>query len=267
MTWKIRQASDRSGAIGAHYAGSGPVLVLVHGVGLRSDAWLPAGAHLTSEFEVHAVDMPGHGLSPLGSAEQLSDYVSRLAKYIAGLGDHVFIAGHSMGAMIALALATDDAPRVAGVAAVNAIYRRTAKAAAAVQSRAKALDPQQVSDPNPTLDRWFGPAPKDNLRLARQACDTWLRTVDPAGYKAAYTVFAQADGPSDEDLHGLACPALFLTGADDPNSTPKMAAAMAERAPLGRAHTIAGAAHMLPLTHPSQTADLIRQTFRQKGET
>lgn len=73
--------------------------------------------------------------------------------------------------------------------------------------------------------------------------------MSPAGYKMAYDVFAGEAGASAQALSGLACPALFMTGCDEPNSTPDMSRAMAELVPQGRAQVIEHAAHMMPMTH------------------
>ena len=46
---------------------------------------------------------------------------------------------------------------------------------------------------------------------------------------------------------GLACPALFMTGGDEPNSTPEMSeGGWHGIAPHGRAVIVEGAAHMMP---------------------
>ena len=71
-------------------------------------------------------------------------------------------------------------------------------------------------------------------------------------YKAAYTTFAESDGPTKEQLARIDSPALFVTGADEPNSTPQMSRAMAELAPNGQAKVLLNAAHMMPMTHAEE---------------
>lgn len=243
MTWTTRPRSE-FGPLAAIRAGAGPRLVLLHGVGLRAEAWNAQMDALSPRFEVIAPDLPGHGSSArIEGQASLGAYVDRVAGALAG---PFLIVGHSMGAMIALELAALYPDMVRGVAALNAIFRRTPAAAGAVQRRAAALDGMRAPDPSATLARWFGAAPSAEAA----ACREWLSAVDPAGYKAAYTVFANEDGPSDAGLAGLAAPALFLTGSEEPNSTPAMSAAMAARAPGGRSIIIDGAAHMAPMTHP-----------------
>lgn len=47
-------------------AGSGPELLMVHGLGASAALWAPLLAELEG-FMVHAVDLPGHGLTPRSS--------------------------------------------------------------------------------------------------------------------------------------------------------------------------------------------------------
>ena len=261
MMSTILPASDRNGQIAARCVGCGPPLVLIHGVGLQAQAWDEMTSDLCAAFTVYAIDMPGHGHSPLDGAATLDDFVARVDDFVTALGSPVRVAGHSMGAMIALEIAARHPDKVLGVAALNGIYRRSPEAAAAVQARAAALPDAGVSDPTDTLTRWFGDAPQGTAARARDACHDWLTQVNPAGYKAAYTVFAHADGPSDAALRNLVCPGVFLTGAGDPNSTPTMSSAMAKLAPKGRAVILDGAAHMLPMTHAKEAAETLIAVF------
>ena len=244
-SWDDRPRT-RLGAHSAIVAGDGPTLLLLHGVGLRAEAWAPIIDHFAASRRVVAPDMAGHGNSAaLTEPATLAAFAKPLADLLTG---PTIIVGHSMGAMLALHLAQHDPAKVQAVAALNAIYQRSDTARAAVRQRAAGLDGRTTTDPGPTLNRWFGTA--DNG--ARQACDHWLRGVDPAAYKAAYTVFAHEDGPPPDALRRLPCPALFMTGADEPNSTPAMSRAMAALAPQGEALIVPGAAHMMPMTHPGQ---------------
>ncbi|MBE9637513.1 alpha/beta fold hydrolase [Salipiger mangrovisoli] len=253
MTWKTRPRSDLGGGLAGIVAGtSGPRVLLIHGVGLRAEAWGAQLAALAGNCRVTAVDMPGHGGSRGSGETTLRDFAARIAAALQGPS---LIAGHSMGAMIAAELARIAPDRVAGIGCLNAIYRRSPDARQAVADRAAQLDGRGTGDPEPTLTRWFGAAESP----ARAACRDWLTDVDPEGYRAAYRIFAAEDGPADDTLRGLACPALFMTGALEPNSTPAMSRAMADLAPKGRAVVQPEAAHMMPMTHADAvTAELTR---------
>lgn len=252
MTWTT-QPRSRLGQLAAIVKGAGPKVLLIHGVGLRAEAWTAQTDTLAQNFKVIAVDMPGHGESPrLPADPELADYSDAIAEI---LDESTVVIGHSFGAMIALNLAVRHPGRVRAVAALNAIYQRDDAARAAVTARAESLDGVTVADPTATLVRWFGSGPSEE----RDACYRWLREVNPGGYREAYRVFASQNGPSEQVLKTLECPALFLTGAEEPNSTPAMSRQMAELAPKGRAEILPGAAHMLPMTHAAQVNAILKQ--------
>lgn len=243
MIWTTRPRSDRAG-LAAIEAGVGARIVLLHGVGLRSEAWNRQIDALAARYHVTALDMPGHGDSAVRHGMTgVSDYADAVLETIDG---PALVIGHSMGAMIALDLAVRALERVRGVVALNAVFERSPEAARAVQARAAELDGVTVADPTGALNRWFG----TDDTPERAACHDWLCSVTQAGYKAAYTAFAHNPGPRRADLARLSCPALFMTGALEPNSTPAMSEAMAALAPKGRAIIVPGAAHMMPMTHP-----------------
>ena len=263
MIWTTRQRSEGPGHLTYLRQGSGTPLVLIHGVGLRAEAWAAMMPLLAERYTVYALDMPGHGDSPLNGAQTLDDFVVRVVEFITSLDGPVAIAGHSMGAMIALRIAERHAELITAFAALNPIYKRSDAAAKAVQSRAAALEVTNQPDPTATLQRWFGAAPQGEQELARDACGDWLRVVDRLGYQSAYRVFAQEDGPSETALSNFSMPALFMTGQHDANSTGEMSKKMAGIAPGGTAIVVQDAAHMMPMTHPNTVAEAMLETFRE----
>jgi pimeloyl-ACP methyl ester carboxylesterase len=89
--------------------GSGPPLVLVHGIGSRRGVWDPVVPALAREREVLAVDLPGFGASeplPAGTAPNVAALVDALVAWWAELGiDRPHVAGNSLGGGLALELA------------------------------------------------------------------------------------------------------------------------------------------------------------------
>jgi pimeloyl-ACP methyl ester carboxylesterase len=89
--------------------GSGPTLVLLHGLGSSREAWNPVVPALAEHFDVLAVDLPGFGDSAALS-EELDSTPTALAASLAGLLDDLGItaphlAGNSLGGWVALELA------------------------------------------------------------------------------------------------------------------------------------------------------------------
>ena len=245
----IRRRSKTPRGIAYLEAGQGEPLVLIHGVGMRLEAWEPQIAFLAQTHRVIAVDMPGHGESdPLPRGSLLADYVRWFGSFLDELGlVRVNVCGHSMGALIAGGSAATFGERIARVALINGVYRRSPEARAAVIARSREIENGQV-DLEAPLMRWFGEAETDGepYRLTRG----WLSEVDQEGYSTAYAAFAQGDEVYADAWPRIGCPALFLTGNEDPNSTPAMSKAMASAAPAGEAVIVAGR-HMVNLTAPT----------------
>ena len=251
--------------IAFHQTGMGLPLVLLHGVGLRAESWGKQLSALANDHTLFALDLPGHGHSASlnGKAPTIADFADRVRQLVDEVvGAPVLVAGHSLGALIALDFAARHADRCSGVAALAAVYERSPEARRAVKERAASLrDPAEQDIATAPLLRWFGKAPRGAAAEAASLCRSMLLQADRDGYAAGYEAFAKVDGPSPTQLGTLSRPALFLAGENDPNSTPLMSREMAQQAPAGRALMVAGARHMLQLTHPIVVNDVLRQFF------
>jgi pimeloyl-ACP methyl ester carboxylesterase len=88
-------------------AGTGPALLLLHGIGDSSEAWLPVLPQLARSYTVIAPDLLGHG----GSDKPRADY--SVAAYANGMRDllgvldvdQVTVVGHSLGGGVAMQFA------------------------------------------------------------------------------------------------------------------------------------------------------------------
>jgi pimeloyl-ACP methyl ester carboxylesterase len=101
--------------------GSGPPLVLLHGVGLSWQINRPVIGLLARDFDVIACDSPGFGDSPplpAGTPPAIPAYAERFARFFGELGiERPHVAGNSMGGAIGLELARRGA--VASVIAIS----------------------------------------------------------------------------------------------------------------------------------------------------
>ena len=258
----LRRSETRRGAAYVA-AGEGEPVVLLHGVGLRLEAWAPQIEALAATHRVIAVDLPGHGASsPIGNGAGLTAFVDWLVMALDDLGlDWANVAGHSMGALIAGGGAITAPQRVHRVALLSAVHRRDDVASAAVKARAAEIAAGNV-DPIAPLSRWFGDesAGSEPSRLVKE----WLAAVDLEAYATAYGAFAEGDVLFANRWPGVTCPALFLTGEHDPNSTPQMSLDLATAAPNGEACIIADHRHMVNMTAPDQVTAALRHWLTRK---
>jgi pimeloyl-ACP methyl ester carboxylesterase len=89
-------------------------IVLVHGVGGSHVTWLGVGHLLAHRYRVLAIDLPGHGLSPVAGRRVSAQANQRILwQFVAEVvGTPSVIVGHSMGALTALLEASDRADQV-----------------------------------------------------------------------------------------------------------------------------------------------------------
>jgi pimeloyl-ACP methyl ester carboxylesterase len=101
--------------------GSGPTLVLVHGLGGSLVNWEPVLELVGEERDVIAVDMPGFGGSdplPAGTRHTPVALGAAITAHLASLGIHrPHLAGNSLGAWVALEMAADG--NAASVCAIS----------------------------------------------------------------------------------------------------------------------------------------------------
>jgi pimeloyl-ACP methyl ester carboxylesterase len=111
-----------------YVGGEGPPLVLVHGLGGAAANWIEVVRALRGTFRVLVPDLPGHGgSSPLASATTLDPYADRLAQLAEHEGlERAGLAGHSLGALVALRLAVARPERVSALVLAGAAGIRSA---------------------------------------------------------------------------------------------------------------------------------------------
>lgn len=258
MTLTTLQRFKFSAQVSGYRGGAGPELVLIHGVGLCADSWRPMVPFLEKYFSLAILDLPGHGESPrFSKAPELNDYTNAVADVLSSMDGPSAVVGHSMGALISMDSAIYYPSLVSAIVPLNAVFRRSEAAKHSVAARADDIRKNGTSDPVATLIRWFGEKPIGMLKTANDQCRKWLTDVDPIGYSHAYSVFANEDGPGEAQLRSVSCPALFITGAEEPNSTPDMSRALADLVPLGSAIIVPEAKHMMPMTHPKIVSELL----------
>jgi pimeloyl-ACP methyl ester carboxylesterase len=91
--------------------GSGPPLLLVHGLGSCKEIWRPLLPALAREREVVAVDLPGFGASPPGP-RTVEGLAEALAAFAVELGlERPHVAGNSLGGGVALVMGAMGAAR------------------------------------------------------------------------------------------------------------------------------------------------------------
>jgi pimeloyl-ACP methyl ester carboxylesterase len=94
-------------------SGTGDPLVFLHGFGSDLSSWRPFIADVTLANPMIGLDLPAHGASPPLEQGDFDMIVARVADaLVAQHLDRVHLAGHSLGAAVAAAIAARSAPLV-----------------------------------------------------------------------------------------------------------------------------------------------------------
>lgn len=103
-------------ALHASVTGSGPPVVLLHGLfGMGSNLGAIA-RHLASSHQVHQLDLPNHGRSAWIDAPGIAALAAAVAVYLEGAGgEPAAVLGHSLGGKVAMELAMSRPELVSAV--------------------------------------------------------------------------------------------------------------------------------------------------------
>jgi 3-oxoadipate enol-lactonase len=248
--------------------GSGPDLVLIHGVGMDLGMWDLVAQALRRQHRVIRYDMQGHG----GSAKprgpyRLADFVAQLARLTDALDLGPFaLVGFSMGGLVAQGFALSHPERLAHLVLLNTVYARSRDERLAIAARVQDVRNGNIAPGvEAAIERWFTPPFRAKQADSVEAVRRHMLANDLDAYAAAYEVFATADAELVDAVARITCPTLVVTGADDRRSTTFMAEALAARIPYGRAEIIAGQRHMTPLEVPERLASMIAAFCREGG--
>lgn len=251
---------------GRRSPGSGPPIVLLHGLTASMDDWGPVADRLVDRGrEVLGIDLRGHGHSTLGRDRY---QVSLLARDLAMVLDtldvrNAVLVGHSMGGMVIQALAVNHAPvaaeRVSGLVLVSTAARLSSlrhRITTPIAAQLPIPVPELMADSSLVLGSValsaFGPDP--SLFMLRQAvasfarCPSATRQLATAGLNG----FDVADG-----LHTIAYPTLVIAGTRDLIVPLAESDEIARAIPGATLVPIADAGHLVIWERPDRLADLI----------
>jgi pimeloyl-ACP methyl ester carboxylesterase len=264
------------GRIAYDVTGSGPLVVLSHGIGDHRQVYRFLAPRLAQAgYRVATADLRGHGESSMGwksvtgkDAISRTDIAGHLLALIRHLGGPAVIAGHSISGGAATIAAAMEPELVSGIVEINP-FTRTQKTDLAGLLRIRRYRRGTVLMGGTVIFR--------SLRLWMRYLDAAYPTkpADYADYMAALRAKLTEPGrmaeflktvkttPADAEaqLPGIRCPALIIMGTEDPDfadpraESEAIAAAMPAR--LGTVATVGSAGHYPHAQCPDRVAVLV----------
>ena len=247
-------------AVDCAYAieGSGPPILLVHGVGGSRGVWAGVIERLKPEFTCISYDLRGHGDSPKPDRPfELDDLVADLERLRGRVGcERAHVIGHSLGGMVAPAYARRYPDRVMSVGLLSTVAGRSEEE----RTRTRAvMDAMAREGVGPALDillgRWFTDGFIATHREIVEHRKRQVREIDPNIYLNAFGIYAGTE--MLPWLSEVTAPALVLTGDQDLGCSPRHNKIIAERMPNARLVIIENLQHSILLEAPDRVAQAV----------
>jgi len=235
----------------------------------HSGAWAPLMAELGGQVTMTAFDLPGHGRSGAwqpglwGGADYIGAARGAALDLLRQAEGPVDVIGHSFGALVALAGALEEPGLVRTLTLIEpvlfaalkdgphwpAYLAESAPFRAAMLAGNPALAAELFVGLWGSGQPWQGVDPRQRGNFIQRI--GLLADIAPANEGDSAGLLRPGR------LESLAMPVLLIRGARSPASIPAVMEVLAGRIPGAQLEVVAGAGHMLPLTHPGEVAALI----------
>lgn len=222
-----------------------PPLLYLHGTFL-GNLWLDAHQRLAERFHVYAPDMPGFGLTARPDwMRDMSDYVLYLRDLLDALGlERPLVAGHSLGAWMALELAVWYPERVARLILCNA---------AGIRVKGSPIGDIFAMNAHELVAACFdNPLAAAPLLPAEVNVDYLLDQYRQRTTLASLAWNPNYDPKLERRLERITCPTLIVWGATDRLIPPIYGETLHQLIAGSQLVTLAGTGHMPMFEQPAE---------------
>ncbi|MTD16228.1 alpha/beta fold hydrolase [Nakamurella sp. YIM 132087] len=240
--------------VGWSSEGSGPALVLLHGLGGDRNFWAAEMSSLAQRFRVIAPDLRGSGGTPSGpDGHRIADLADDVAAILDDIAvETAHVVGFSMGGLVAQAFAVRHPGRLRRLVLASTYAVMNPQSRMFLDAvRDVVVSTGSMRAVYPLVCPWLF-----SLEFqADPANAAWFETPaddgeSPSGWLAQYAAQREFDGTPD--LAGISAPTLVLHGAADALVAGSDALALVEGIPGAGLRAFAGAGHLINLELPGE---------------
>ena len=242
--------------------GSGPPVVMIHGLGGTSNTFTPQLSVLNRQRVIRP-DLPGSGRSPGGGSLSIQRFVDVLARVITVLGaEGALLVGHSLGTIVCQHLAAQHPRLVRSMVLLGPIWEPPSAAREALKQRAAKARAGGMAD---IADAIVAASTARQTRERQPVTVAFIRESlmrqTPDGYAATCEALA---GATAADLARIGCPVWLITGDEDAVAPPSVARTMAERLRRGRVDILNRCGHWTPLEASDEVNRRLRDVLARQ---
>lgn len=246
-------------AVEYEQAGTGADILLLHSLLTEMSVFDAVWPHLTRDYRVTRVNLPGYGRSMPRPLHSVADYAGHVAQVMDALHlpQTTGVFGNGFGAFVAVMLALRHGPRFGKliVADVVAAFPEPARVPFRVMSQ-KVTESGMSAILDAAIGRMFPPefaaAQPGEVALRKAA----LAQADAASFSRACLALATLDVTMQ--LNTITNPTLVLCGALDQTTPPALARALSDSIPKARYAEIAGSGHCPMVEQPGVLVEHLR---------
>jgi pimeloyl-[acyl-carrier protein] methyl ester esterase len=247
-------------------SGHGKPLALLHGWGMHGGIWSEVAAQLAQDWEVHSVDLPGHGKSLAQAEFTLDAVVDQLS---AQLRVPLNVLGWSLGGIIAqhwAARKPEQVERMVLVASTPCFANRVDWSCGMPPETLQMFSAELERDYAATLRRFLAlqvRGSEGERALLAELRERLFSRGEPdlAALRGGLQILRDADLRAK--LVQIRQPTLVVAGARDKITPPQASHYLAQMLPNARMVEIEGAAHAPFLSHPQIVIEQLKSFLNE----
>ncbi|MCK5775326.1 MAG: alpha/beta hydrolase [Bacteroidales bacterium] len=226
--------------------GEGDTLVLLHGFMEDMNMWQHHIDKLSENYQVLAIDLPGHGKSELLSNSHSMDLMADIVKYILDFEkiSRTVVIGHSMGGYATLAFAEKYPDSLIGFGLFHSHTLADKDEAKKNRDRmVKVVENDKMAFINQFIPSLYAEENRVRLKNEIEYQIDMANKMNPQGITAA--LLGMKDRPMRLDIVALSeVPVLFILGKQDSRIPLEKALAQAATADVAQINVFGNAGHM-----------------------